>query len=298
MSLSFHFSPLPVSISQCSVAIWKREDWKEINAGSGLTVAQNSNSDLNCIKMELECIFFKQSMHQSMTCALEKIDLMSCSMFTSFLLQIASVKSTFQRKLCCLSPKVYIFVDVFPFAPDYVWAMQLCAFVFRVYFSLLCVFMRLWEGGKRPCEQSPTEGKVEQWSTREWDGAWVISAPAAHAQRWGRIKVCECIQACLPGSILFNYFIPPLVYSGASSMWVHPSASTADVRASACVSVDRPLGRGPPASSGICTLSRHESPHVPSQTTPQQQPGHTITVRKHAFPSRYCAFSRRLLMTH
>lgn len=65
-------------------------------------------------------LFIKQSMHQSMICALEKSDLMSRSMFTSFFLQIASVKSTFQHKLRCLSPKVYRFVDAFPFAPDYV----------------------------------------------------------------------------------------------------------------------------------------------------------------------------------
>lgn len=128
---------------------------------------------------------------------------------------------------------------------------------FRVYFSLLCVFMRLWEGGTRPCEPPPTEGKVEQWSTREWEGAWVISAPAAHAQRWGRIKVCECIRACLPGCILFNYFIPPLVSSGASFRVGSPICICSRPHAcaaSACVSAGRPLDRGllPPQGFAQC----------------------------------------------
>lgn len=152
--------------------------------------------------------------------------------------------------------------------------MYIC---FCVYFSFLCVhtFSCLWEGGKRPCEPSSTEGKVEQWSTREWEGAWVISAPSAQAQRWGRIKVCECIRVCLPGIALFNYFIPVLIYPGASFLVGSPiciyiRACGVCVPVCACQGID--LWSGPLASSGICALSRHDSLHVPSQklTTHQQ----------------------------
>lgn len=108
---------------------------------------------------------------------------------------------------------------------------------------VICVCVCVW--GKRPCEPSPTEGKVEQWSTREWEGAWVISALAAHAQSRGRIKVCECIRACLPGIVLFNYFLPALIYPGASFrvgslICIRPCVCVPV----ACVSGDTPLSQG------------------------------------------------------
>lgn len=164
--------------------------------------------------------------------------------------------------------------------------LELCSYVrlLRVYFSLLCVHTFSCvcerEGGKRPCEPPPTEGKVEQWSTRERAGAWVISAPAAHAQRGPWIKVCECIRACLPAIVLFNYFIPVLVYPGASfrvgspiCIYVH---KTVRVRVRACVSVcvsgGRPLRHGllPPQGFAhcpgmiLCTCPVKSSPHSSS----------------------------------
>lgn len=158
----------------------------------GLLLRFYSNSDLNYIDKNVVwsviCIF-QQSMHQFMFCALGKV---------------------IQWHAVCLVRSHSLLI-----------MLELCSYV-RLFSCLfqpsVCshIFMWLWEGGKRPCEPPPTEGKVEQWSTREWAGAWVISAPAAHAQRWGRIKVCECIRACLPGILLFNYFIPVLVYPGAS----------------------------------------------------------------------------------
>lgn len=103
-----------------------------------------------------------------------------------------------------------------------------------------CVCER--EGGKRPCEPPPTEGKVEQWSTREWEGAWVISAPAAHAQRRGRIKVCECIRPCLPGIFLFNYYTPVLDYPGASFRVGSPICIYIRPCMCACQGIDRWAG--------------------------------------------------------
>lgn len=124
--------------------------------------------------------------------------------------------------------------------------------------------------------------------SRAVEHTWVrgsvgISAPAAHAQRRGRIEVRKCIRACLPGIALFHYFLLVLVYAGASFRAGSPICIY--IRPGVCVSGDRPLRRGPPAFSGICALSRHDSLHVPSNKLSSQTWHHR---QRHTFPSGYC----------
>lgn len=101
--------------------------------------------------------------------------------------------------------------------------------------------------------------------------------------------MCECSGACLPGIVLFNYFIPELVYPGPRPSVLVPSSASAQDSVCACLwRACQELRRspGPPDSSEICAQFKHDSLHVPSQTLTTHAPDMPSPPKiDHTFPS-------------